>query len=393
MSKSIKVQQPAKSLNELIILHDEMPGDFYENTALYQQQLSIAIYTAKSLTHEISEDGRKLAKADAALIRKYAATTDKFALSVFRKLTDSANTWRDGFKSKTKELNAAADDIMYRFEEIEKEKLAQVKAAVNEELYSARKGIDFKFINKDIDLSSLVKLTGTLTPGGKLTTKAIAFITSIAQEELSRQQRYEKRVMEVENRCLRVDINPPLAPVHFGNSFEADDVIFNAKLDELITAEINRRAEMEANIIKKQEAQKQREIQAAVEAERKAEADRQTKERQEASRLMQEGQERAKAEDSKPTPNDNRTAPWSLKNAAHGRAVKPKPEQPADRVETKPTDEYRTLYVEAVFKFECVSKRVSDQALETFFKNQLNEKMQAILVEVEVKKDNYWEQP
>jgi len=277
-----------KPLHEIMIISDQMPEDFHTNSVKYLAQLSMAIGTANDLVYELSDEGRSTAKKDVALIRKYATTTDKFRLSVFRSLTEKAKAWSDSFTTKTKELNVAADAIMYRFNEMESAKLDEIMDIVQAELVTALHGIRPEFCGCT-DVSPLIKLSGTITPGGKLTTKAIAFITEIAMRCKAAQDTHDNRVNIVKIRCLEADINPPLSSVHFGTVFAASDEIFNAKLEELIDAEITRRKEMEERIIKQQEAQKQREIAAAImEAGRKAAIEQQARDNELLEKSRQE---------------------------------------------------------------------------------------------------------
>jgi len=95
---------PKNNLAELIVIPSEMPVDYYKNTNKYQKELDTAIETAKSLVHPLDDEGRKLAKADAAMIRKLAKTHNDFALSTFRSLTDKVKLFKDAISGKAKDL-------------------------------------------------------------------------------------------------------------------------------------------------------------------------------------------------------------------------------------------------------------------------------------------------
>jgi len=241
-----------KSLDKILVISDKIPDDFYENTEKYQRELEIAITYAKSLAHEINDEGRKMAKADAALIRKFAKQNKSFSMTIFNSLTDTVGKWKGLIYSKSVELESEADKIMSRFEAHEQEKLESITNLLKEQLASFRSeiGIKAEFKVKDVDLSNMVKLTGTLTEKGKLTAKAVSFIKAIVDGELAHQNKTENRLLIIANRCLYEDIKPPLTGVHLGADLYADDATFEATLNILVSAEIERRDQLKANITK-----------------------------------------------------------------------------------------------------------------------------------------------
>ena len=368
-----------KSLAEMLAISDQLPDDFYKNTEKYQAQLDVAIATAKSLVHEITDEGRKLAKSDAAIIRKYAKTTNGFSLSVFRSLTDKVKLWKDGITGKTKQLESEADNIMARFEKIENEKLDSIKTLLANTLdeYRIEIGLRPEFYG-DYDLSPMVKLSGTLTDGGKLTSKALGFVKTIANGKLTLQQRFDSRVLILENRCLRADINPPLTHVHLGTVMFAEDDVFNAKVEELVNAEIERRAEMAARIERQNAEENQKKIDDALKLQQ-AETDRKA----------QEKAQQELATNIPPTPESLRKSADSIAQSA----------QYADRSDDKAKDlaeasklrqhateleqqqdqqlpETRTVIITATFEFSGISNKTSNDGVERFFRNKLPEQMQ-----------------
>ena len=243
-----------KSLAEILVISDQQPTDFYKNTAIYQANLDLAIASAKSLVHSVDEDGRKLAKSDVALIRKFAKQNRGFALSVFKSLTDKIKSWQTSVNTKCIDLEAEADGIMARFDAMEKKKLEGIKLALKLALgdYRVESALRPEFIRPS-DLSQFIKLSGTLTPKGDLTKGALTFVKAIADGEKFLQQRFDGRALTVENRCLRAGINPPLTIEGFGNEIYSDDEIFNAALDRKVAAELSRYEETKA-LIEKQNA-------------------------------------------------------------------------------------------------------------------------------------------
>ncbi len=266
LKNEVAVVEP-KTLTELLVISDQCPDDFYRNTVIYQGTLDAALIVAKSLVHTIDDEGRKLAKSDVALIRKFAKTNNGFSLSIFKSLTEKVKLWRDRVTDKTKLLENEADNIMARFEKLEEGQLNFIRSVVNAEIISQR---TLKCVRKEFigcfDISPLIKLTGTLTPAQQLTKKATAFIAAIVDGELLNQNRFESRTLILENRCLRADINPPLTDAHFGTVFYAEDYVFDAKVEELIYTEIERRKEMAARIEKQNEIANQKKVDDALKA-------------------------------------------------------------------------------------------------------------------------------
>ena len=268
-----------KSLAEILVISDQQPSDFYKNTAIYQSNLDLAIASAKSLVHSIDDEGRKLAKADVALIRKFAKQNRGFASSVFKSLTDKIKSWQTSVNTKCIDLEAEADGIMARFDAMEKKKLEGIKSALELALdeYRAEAAIRLEFI-KPADLSQYIKLSGTLTPKGDLTKGALTFVKAIADGEKFLQQRFDGRVLTIENRCLRAGINPPLTIDGFGNEIYSDDEIFNAALDRKVAAELERYEETKKLIEKQNAADNQKKIDDALKLQQ-ADADRMAREK------------------------------------------------------------------------------------------------------------------
>ena len=301
-----------QSLMKLLEVPDETPKDFYKNPQYLERTKQIS-ELAKSLVHEISDEGRIQAKSDCVAIRKYVKTTDSFTLNVFRSLTDKVKAWRDDFTGETKSLSQIADDIMAKFESLEHEKLKLVEDRIAIQLMALRADAEIKeeFITRP-DLSPIIKLS-SVTDAGNLTSKALKLLTDITTAEKAEQVRYDARLVQIKLKSLEADINPPLDPEYLGQSIFADDAIFNDRLDQVIKIEIERREETKRRIIKQQEQENQRKIEAAIkeaeiavterlkiqEAERLKLVERQ---RLEASKIMALAQESAK----KPTPDQLR---------------------------------------------------------------------------------------
>lgn len=340
-----------KPLVEVLVINDNMPDDFYKNTEKYQAQIDAAIKLAKSLAHEINDEGRKSAKADVALIRKYAKTTNGFSLDVFRSLTEKVKSWREIITGKTKLLEAEADSIMARFDKLEKEKLDSIKSLLESQLVSTRRelGIKAEFQVKDVDLSGMVKLSGTLTDKGKLTTKAVSFIKAIANGELAHQNKTEKRLLIISNKCLELDIKPPLTDVHLGADLYADDETFEATLSRLITAELERMDQLKANITKQVTEENKQVLAGALAEQQEVAIETVRKELPAYSSGFGFGRAIASVQKKEPEPQIAQPVPVGT----------------------------RTVILTATFEFDGITDKTSNEAVEKFFREKLPEQMQA----------------
>jgi hypothetical protein len=366
-------QEPAASLSDSLVIYDQLPDDFYKNTKKYKAQLDVALELAKGLVHPLDDEGRKTAGKDAALLRRYAGNTKKFSLSVFRILTDKAKTWRDDIDGKAKAIEQTADEIITRFEAQERAKLDGIRTLLVNTLRDewTANNVDDEFRWGDVE--PLVKLSGTLTDTGALTKKAHDFISQTVAANLAKQHKTESRLLELENRCLRHEINPPLARVHVEAVLFSDDAVFSEKVDKLIAAEVLRREEFEENLRKKEETRR------LLEAKQK--------EREEVAKKMAEGIQNARAAISNAeqtqaiakevaqemdqnrnwtgssnaqSPNDNRTAKWSINDTVMNRKPAPIVEQ---EIVKPATLGKRTVQVTCVFTFENIGERVSTRGV------------------------------
>lgn len=137
-------------------------------------------------------------------------------------------------------------------------------------------GISEEF--RKADISHLVKLT-SLTNAGNLTKSTLEDVKSLAGKDKAQQTLIESRIMMLENKCLKAEINPPLTIASVQAFLHQDD--FEMKLDAIISAELSRKAEAEERLRKKLEDEKQAAIDAALKAQQDEE-DRPAKEKVEA---------------------------------------------------------------------------------------------------------------
>jgi hypothetical protein len=398
-----------KSLTDLLVIHDQLPADFYTNTA-YDAQLDKAIEASSNLVYTLDDDGEKKAKSDATSINKFATMVDKFVAATYKEQTEAAAQWRDGKKLKIKLLRDNRQRLIDLHEEKRNEKLTLIRSILSDclnELYDN----DVKEEFRKGDIEPAVKLNA-LTPGGKLTAAAIRFCKALYDTDLAEQKRIEARHLLLENRCLRAEINPPLTQAHFGTVFYASDEIFNEKLEQLIEAEVSRKAEMEERIRKQTEAENQRKIDDALKAQQEQHEANFEQFKVDQEKMRQEQQEKAfpsfpstgrvtaqqvndelermkdRRADIKNPPVDPVThKPINQAPIAGKRTVNVTATFSADLIKPALSEKLQAILVEstftATFAFAGISERISNQGVADFFKNQLPEELKSILVHAE----------
>ncbi|MCK5387558.1 MAG: hypothetical protein KAJ39_10235 [Gammaproteobacteria bacterium] len=371
MSKNQIEVPSSKKLNDLLVIVDQVPDDFFTNP-VYDKELDRAISASNNLVYNLDDAGEKQAKQDATNINKFAKMFDKFIAATFKHHTESVTAWRNGKKSKTKLLLENRQKLIDQFAEKRAEKIKEIELILHESFDEIRYdlSIDDHYFSDESDISPLIKLSGTLTPKGELTKKAVDFLTGLANAELAEQNRIESRHLILENRCLKEGINPPLTHIHFGSVFLADDDMFNDKVEVLIAAEIDRKAEMEARVIKEQEAKKQAEIDAALKAQQ-AEANRIAKE--EANKTALEC-----AEQSKVTPENEQPKTWEEQQGLVeiDDDDEPVKQEPAPAKKQAVVNGKHQVEIQVTFTM-AISDRVKDKAVQEHFLSQLPEKLKS----------------
>jgi len=114
-------------------------------------------------------------------------------------------------------------------------------------------GVTAEFCKATID--DLIKL-GSLTPKGELTKAVKTEVENRCKQDKAQQDKIASRLMELENRCLKAEIIPPLSPASIASFLHADDVVFYGNLDKVVNAEIDRKVEAENRLKAKLEAER-----------------------------------------------------------------------------------------------------------------------------------------
>ena len=116
-------------------------------------------------------------------------------------MTEKAKSWRLLFTSETKLLNAEADNIMSKFSELEKAKIAANETIVLELLHAERinNHIREEFISRP---ELKITLSGWLTDKGSYTKKTKELVADIVNGELENQRSYDARCNTLKIKCL-----------------------------------------------------------------------------------------------------------------------------------------------------------------------------------------------
>lgn len=390
MSAVLKEQHEEQSLSLIPVTELFAQIDFYDLTEDVVVEIEKRIKNVETVVFDVSEDGKKELKKYQSSERKLIKDINEVRKAEYTIRTESVKKSNDLLLSVLKKWDESVSKKADQFEEFESKQLDFINKVVNAALTTQRtlKNIEPKFMVAH-DLSPLIKLTGTLTPGQQLTKKANDFIAQIVDKELLNQSRYHSRVMELENLCLRADINPPLTEVHLGAVFLAEDEVFRAKVNELITAEIARRVEMEMRIEKQNAIANQKKINDALAAQQ-AEADRIASEKakdEETSKPVEAIKTveslRAQAASIEQAAqyadrSDDRDA--ELKGAANLRAEANALEKSQSEHEQAKIPGKKTVTITAQFKI-TVSERISVEAVINHLKSKLPDDLKAVLID------------
>lgn len=134
-------------------------------------------------------------------------------------------------------------------------------------------GVTSEFCNANIEDLALL---GSIN-NGKLTKSAKGQVETRCKMDKAEQEKINARLLGLEVRCLKADINPPFKRANIESFLHSSDEMFNKMLDAIINSEIDRKAEAERRMKEKlereQAAENQRKIDEALAAQQ-AEANR-----------------------------------------------------------------------------------------------------------------------
>ena len=270
MSAVLQEKQQTKELSIDLLRVQSTPavlvGNFIELNAWIDNKLSTNLTV-------ITDETLKSEKKVVAELRALAREIDGKAKEVEAMVSGDILQFRDNMKALKGKVLTVADEKAEQVRHIEEKAKRQCHDLLANVLYGGWEAAKLAPEFQKATIDDLVKLT-SLTATGSLTKSAIAAVEARVQQDVALKNRTQSRLMAMENQCLRADINPPLSRANVeAFLFSDDDLLYQSKLDMLVNVEIERKAEAERRMRASLEAEKQREINAALAAQQ-AEANR-----------------------------------------------------------------------------------------------------------------------
>lgn len=221
---------------------------------------------------KLAADFRKTAKALAAAWKEKRTASISDVLAADAQVKELCALLEDGANDITQQIAVIED-------EVKKTCLSFLLSL--REAYWREKEVRSEFCNANVD--DLVKLGSLNAKRTDLSNPAKQAVKDRTDADLAMQTKIDGRLTKLEAECLKADINPPLSYAAVANFLYKDD--YDAHLKALIEGEVSRKEAAEARLREKLEAEKQREIEAALKAQQ-AEANLAAKEA--AAKLVQQ---------------------------------------------------------------------------------------------------------
>jgi len=217
---------------------------------------SIGLYIKDELAKDefnfiVTADNLAFAKTKMADLNKSIKFIDTFRKDKVTAESVAIDTFKDNVKKYVALIDKKREDIKKDVEVFERE----TKASITKELslYSDEliktQNIRDNFI--DVDIIDLIAL-GSVTTKGALTKKAKETIEARVAKCKAKQDKYDMRLMQLENLSYQNGLETPLTITHIQGIISLDDDNeYESKLSELISSEMERQKTIKANILKK----------------------------------------------------------------------------------------------------------------------------------------------
>lgn len=272
------------ALEKVLVINEERKNILINTDFL--DELDKAIETVKPLVFPATEDGGKESKKTTASIRKYAKAVKAQVDGEFKEKTSTLTEAKTLLISKVKELNEIAKGIDDQQAERITKKLEEIRELLQYELAHAwnNAGVRNEY-QSDLSVLDKAVIISSLTPKGALTKKAKDYVQTVCEQNKNKQSAIDSRLVILENKCMKAGVDASaLTREYIGPDFFAADDIFEARVDELLAIEVQKKEAAE----KRAKEEKQKAVDAAL-AKQQAEADRLA-------------QEKAQQQTSEPTP-------------------------------------------------------------------------------------------
>ena len=183
-------------------------------------------------------DNFKQMKESSQFLGKVAKQISDFRIAKVKEESQDIKIFEDSLKKFTKMFQSKQDIIksgLDIFEEQTRQKILQVCKEYFEE-FSLQVGLRPEF--KNINLDDMTQ-TGYATPTFKLSKKGIDEVERRVNIQLTLQTKVDNRLLNLENECLKVGIEP-LTEQHIKGFLFASDEEYQSQLKELIYHEMKR---------------------------------------------------------------------------------------------------------------------------------------------------------
>ena len=230
---------------------------------------SILLYIQKELDADeynfiVTTDNLSFAKKQMAGLNKSKKAIDTFRKDKVSSESEDIDLFKSNFKLYLAPIDAKYEQIkkdVSVFESETKDKILKELSLYCEDFIKIQ-GIRDNF--KDVDIIDLMVL-GSVTAKGALTKKAREVIESRVMICKSKQDKYDMRLMQLENLSHRAGLESPLTITHIQGIISLDDDSeYETKLNELISSEIERQDIVKANLQKQATENAEREAQQKV---------------------------------------------------------------------------------------------------------------------------------
>jgi len=196
----------------------------------------------------VTAENLAFAKTKMADLNKSIKFIDTFRKDKVSAESVAIDTFKDNVKKYVALIDKKREDIKKDVEVFERETKSSITKELSlysDELIKAHKIRD-NFI--DVDIIDLIVL-GSVTSKGALTKKAKDVVESRVMVCKSKQDKYDMRLMQLENLSFKSGLEAPLTITHVQGIISIDDdTEYNNKLYELITSEMERQETIKANI-------------------------------------------------------------------------------------------------------------------------------------------------
>jgi len=244
--------------------------------------LHLEKYTKLKVTAESLAADKKLAQELGA----QAKIINRARLDRKKELTEPVAIFETQMKDLEGKIATVQNAINEQVKVFEAEKLAEITGIIaaefeaQKEKQGLRHGAVFSSFIGEID--ELTKLTA-ITASGALTAKTKAAIAEAVAFSVALQNKGDLRLAKLEAECYRLGLAAPLNQAHVNHILYAEDAEYQAGLEKIIAAEVQREqqavAAHKARIEAEAKAKAEAEARAALEQERQARLAQEAKER------------------------------------------------------------------------------------------------------------------